>query len=73
MAVAPATNSDLNDEEYKKKIRDSFSDEVNIEPDQNGTAGVIKPVFKKASDDDFLYVLVPVKDKDKDTTKNAGP
>ena len=51
------------DEVAKSKIKNSFSDEVTIQPDKSGTAGVIKPVFKKGDSNDFVYVLVPVKEK----------
>jgi hypothetical protein len=47
----------------KAKIKNSFSDEVTIEPDESGTSGVVKPVFKKTDGKDFVYVLVPVKEK----------
>ncbi len=45
-----------------KKVKDSFSDEVMVYPDEDGTSGIIKPVFKKPSDDSYLYVLVPVQE-----------
>lgn len=61
LAVVPSSNSLVQDEIIKQKIRDSFSDEITIKPDRSGTAGVITPVFKKAKGDDFVYVLVPVK------------
>jgi hypothetical protein len=41
----------------------SFSDEVTIQPDKSGTSGVITPVFKQTDGKDFVYVLVPVKEK----------
>jgi len=43
------------------KIKDSFSDDVLVKPDEDGTSGVITPVFKTKNGDDFLYVLVPFK------------
>jgi len=61
MAVLPSSNNTKNDDTSKQKIRDSFSDEVNVAADQSGTAGVITPVFKNAADKKFLYVMVPVK------------
>ncbi|MEK7213798.1 MAG: hypothetical protein AAB637_01630 [Patescibacteria group bacterium] len=61
IAVVPSSHSEEQDEIMKQKIRDSFSDEIMIKPDKSGTAGVITPVFKKAKGDDFVYVLVPVK------------
>jgi hypothetical protein len=62
MAVVPSTNSPEKDDLLKKQIRDSFSDEVKVQTDKNGTAGVITPVFKKAKSGDFIYVLVPLKE-----------
>lgn len=47
-------------ETIKKQIQDSFSDEVSVEPDVTGTAGIIRPVFKKKVGEDYLYIMVPV-------------
>ncbi|MEK7641505.1 MAG: helix-turn-helix domain-containing protein [Patescibacteria group bacterium] len=60
LAIVPSSNSKAQDELIKQKIRGSFSDEVRVAPDESGTAGVITPVFKKATGDNFVYVLVPV-------------
>lgn len=60
MVVAPGTNSKEGDAALVQRIKDSFSDEVSVNPDKSGTSGVITPVFKKTSGDDFVYVLVPV-------------
>ncbi len=62
LAVVPSSDSVDGDEVIKQKIRDSFSDEIQIKPDESGTAGVITPVFRKAKGDDFIYVLVPIND-----------
>lgn len=63
VGVLPSSSSQTADEAAKAKIKNSFSDEVTIRPDQSGTAGVITPIFKKNSINDFIYVLVPVKEK----------
>jgi len=42
------------------KIKSSFSDDVTVEPSNDGSNGVITPVFKKVKGDDYLYVLVPI-------------
>ncbi len=63
LAVVPSSNSPEKDEVIKSKIRESFSDEVAVKPDSSGTAGIITPVFRKAKGDDFVYVLVPVKNQ----------
>jgi hypothetical protein len=64
IAIAPSLGLAGGDEVMKQKIRDSFSDQVEINPDQSGTAGVIKPIFRETKGKDYLYVMVPVKDKD---------
>lgn len=43
-------------------IKNSFSDQVGVSQNPDGVSGVIKPVFKKVSGDEYLYVLVPVKE-----------
>ncbi len=60
------SSSGISDADYlmKEKIRNSFSDEVKVNPDQSGTAGVITPVFREATGKDFVYVMVPVQDKE---------
>ncbi len=61
LAVVPSSQSVQKDELLKQKIRDSFSDEVEVKPDKSGTAGIITPVFRKVRGNDFVYVMVPVK------------
>jgi hypothetical protein len=68
LVVTPSQYSFHQNEIIKQNLRNPFSDEVNISPDSSGTAGVITPVFKESQGEDFLYVMVPVKD----TTKNEN-
>ncbi len=65
IAVAPSSGSSAADQERIQKIKDSFSDEVVVKPDQSGTSGVITPVFRQSAGKDYVYVMVPV--------KNASP
>ncbi len=60
VVVIPSTKDD---EENKKKIKSAFSDEVTIEPDETGKSGIIRPIFRKVSDQKYLYVLVPMTDE----------
>lgn len=62
VAVLPSANSDAENEIVKKYVTDSFSDEANIVPDPSGNSGLIKPVFKENKDQEYLYVIVPVKE-----------
>lgn len=41
-------------------IKRTFSDEVAVNPDEDGS-GVITPVFRETQGDDYLYVLVPIR------------
>ncbi len=57
MVVIPSTEKD---EELKKKIEEAFSDEIVVEV-KDKTSGIIKPIFKKDKDQEYLYILVPIK------------
>jgi hypothetical protein len=59
LVVLPSSGEE-NDEEIKKKIKESFSDEVVVEIDETKESGVIKPIFKKTSDQEYIYILVPL-------------
>jgi len=67
IVLTSSTGSETSDEVLKQKIAGSFSDEVEVNPDNSGTAGVITPVFKDTKGKDFIYVMVPVKDKTEST------
>ena len=56
MVVVPSTDKD---EETKKKIRDSFSDEVKVEI-QDDSSGILTPVFRDKEGDRYLYMMVPI-------------
>lgn len=64
IVLTSSVGSEQGDEDLKNKIKGSFSDDVEISPDNSGTAGVITPVFKDTKGKDFVYVMVPVKEKD---------
>jgi hypothetical protein len=55
--VIPSTEKD---EEVVKKIKESFSDEIKVEP-KDETSGIIIPVFREREGEKYLYILVPVK------------
>ena len=57
--VVPSTSEDEN---IKKKIQSSFSDEVKVEP-VDDTSGYIIPVFDEKNGDKYLYMMVPVDKK----------
>jgi hypothetical protein len=69
IVLSSSVGSEQGDEELKNKIKGSFSDDVEISPDNSGTAGVITPVFKDTKGKDFVYVMVPVKEKDNKVTQ----
>ena len=59
VVVVPKT---ADNEETLDRIKNSFSDKVDVSKNPDGISGIITPVFKKVSGDEYLYVLVPVKE-----------
>ena len=57
LVVIPSTEED---EEVKEKIKEAFSDEVKVEL-KDKTSGIITPVFKGKEGEEYLYILVPIK------------
>lgn len=58
LVVIPV-NSDTNKTEAIEKVKKTFSDEVYVEANDDGS-GVITPVFRENPGDEYLYVLVPI-------------
>lgn len=46
------------------ELERSFSDEVIITKDADGSTGTIQPVFKNKDDETYRFLIVPVKDSD---------
>lgn len=59
LIVIPSQGQAL-DEKTKEKIRESFSDEVEVEL-KDADSGVITPVFKEKKGEGYMYLMVPVK------------
>ena len=49
----------------KEKIEKSFSDEVEIKPEDK-SSGLIIPIFKEKPGPEYMYVLVPIKEKERE-------
>ena len=60
LVVVPSTGSTVEDNRLKQKIKDSFSDEVKVIPDESGRSGIVRPVFREKEGQNYLYMLVPV-------------
>ncbi|MEK7185186.1 MAG: hypothetical protein AAB726_01035 [Patescibacteria group bacterium] len=61
--VVPSALDEAKDNRVKRYIKNSFSDEVEIIPDETSVSGIIRPVFKSKNNiQDYLYVMVPIKD-----------
>ncbi len=63
MVVVPGTGDAESDAAKISRIQKSFSDDVAVVPSADGESGVIKPVFRDSKSDDYLYVLVPLKNE----------
>lgn len=62
VAVLPSADDKSVNEQVRQYVIDSFSDETEIIPDESGNSGLIRPVFKERNDQEYLYVVVPVKE-----------
>ncbi len=60
LVVVPSTGSEESDISLTQRVKNSFSDEVVVEPDETGASGVIKPIFKNRTGAEYIYVLVPI-------------
>ena len=61
MVVIP---SPQDKEAVKEKIKMAFSDEVRVEPEDKAS-GIIVPIFKEKEGSEYMYVLVPVEEQNK--------
>jgi hypothetical protein len=64
VVVLPSSGNAWSDEEAKKKVKASFSDEVEVVPDKSGSSGIVRPIFKNKKGSDFIYVLVPINNEE---------
>ena len=56
LVVVPSSDSN---EQVKEQVKQSFSDEVTVIP-QDDESGIITPVFRDTKGDDYFYILVPL-------------
>lgn len=61
LVVIPATGEAANDEAVKNNLKNIFSDEVRVNFDPSGAAGVITPVFRDTVGGGYLFILTPLK------------
>lgn len=60
--MIPIVDEDKSDiSKVKNYLENSFSDEIEIIPDESGVSGYIKPVFSDPTKEEYFYVMVPVK------------
>ncbi len=64
VVVVPIEENRDKAEERIRKISSSFSDEVFISSDNTGKSGLIEPIFQQAQSQEYLYMMVPVKEKE---------
>jgi len=62
ISISPSTGSTSSDEAIKQKIRNIFSDKVDISFDKSGTSGVITPQFSRMKNgSNYVFVLTPLR------------
>ncbi|MEX0918422.1 MAG: hypothetical protein WDZ85_00410 [Candidatus Paceibacterota bacterium] len=65
VVVVPPGNG-LTVEDVRRQVQTMFSDEIRVQFDQSGQAGVITPVFRRATGQDYIFVLTPVAGRQSD-------
>jgi hypothetical protein len=60
LVVIPSSDSN---EQVKKRVQQSFSDEVAVVP-RDEESGIITPVFRDTKGEDYFYILVPLQEAD---------
>lgn len=64
IVIAPSKNK-YDNADTIEQIKNSFSDEVKIIPDEGGGSGIIQPIFRDSDGDEYIYILVPVQEDKK--------
>lgn len=64
LVVLPYAEDERVRQTLTNNIQSSFSDEVEIKVDEDGVSGTITPVFREKRGEDYMYVLVPMKEKE---------
>lgn len=62
VVVVPSAKNEQDDETIKNYVKNAFSDETQVIPDETGTSGIVQPIFKNNNDQEYLYVMVPKKE-----------
>lgn len=62
VVVIKSTGDQISDAALELKVKEAFSDEIKIRADESRRSGVISPVFLSGKKQDYLYVLVPLKE-----------
>ncbi len=62
VVVVPSSMNGAADEAVKEYIKNSFSDEARVIPDEKGDSGIIQPVFKSGDEQNYVYVMVPLRE-----------
>ncbi len=64
LVVIPSKDKQM-DADAIEQIKNSFSDNVKITPDESGESGIIQPIFRDKEGNEYIYVLVPIQEDEK--------
>jgi hypothetical protein len=60
LVVIPSTGDPAKDAALKTSLKNSFSDEVELNFDETGQAGVITPIFRRSTGNPYIFLLTPL-------------
>jgi hypothetical protein len=61
VVVVPSTGDAISDAAIRERIGSTFSDQVSVRFDPSGLTGVITPIFQKVPNDNYLFLITPVR------------
>lgn len=61
VVVVPSTGDAVSDAAIRERIGNTFSDQVSVRFDPSGVTGVITPIFQKVPNDNYLFLITPLR------------
>ncbi len=61
VVVVPTSGNPASDQIIRERLQSAFSDTIRIQFDRSGETGIITPVFQKLPNDNYLFLVTPLR------------
>lgn len=61
VVVVPTSGNAASDQIIRERLQSAFSDTIRIQFDRSGETGIITPVFQKLPNDNYLFLVTPLR------------